>query len=122
LIFAILIIAFLGSFYGHKLRASKRRYSDFHCYYTAGKRILNQENIYIIKDKEAAEFRYAPIFALLMSGLALLNENDADTVWYIINFLLLTVSFILLKKLVIPKEALDYKTGLILYTLMALGS
>lgn len=121
LIAVILAVAFLGSFYAHKLRASKRRYSDFHCYYTAGKRILSKENIYVIKDKEAAEFRYAPIFALFMSIFALLDEDVSDTIWFSINFLLLIIAFILLKKLLIPQETLNLKTSLILYALTILG-
>ncbi len=112
--------AFLGSFYSHKLRAPKRNYSDFHCFYLAGKRVLNQENIYVLRDKETAEFRYAPIFAVIMSGFALLNEASADSIWFIINFSLLIISFLFIKKLVIP-QTLGYKKGLFIYSLTIMG-
>lgn len=115
------MIFFLGSFYSHKLRAPKRNYSDFHCYYVTGKRLLAQENIYIVQDKEIAEFRYAPIFALLMSGMGLWDENTADTIWYITNFCLLVISFILLKRIIAPGQW-DNKSVLILYGLTILGA
>ena len=120
LIISLIIIACIGSIYGHTLRAPKRGYSDFHCFYVAGKRILNQENIYVIKDKTAAEFRYAPIFAVLMSGLALMEEGKADTLWHIINLYLLVILFILMKKMV-TLDKLDYRAGLLLYGLTFLG-
>lgn len=117
----LLILTFAGSIYGHKLRVPKRRYADFHCFYTAGERFLKGENIYVIRDQEAAEFRYAPVFALIMSSFARQREDTADTVWFILNFCLLIISFILLKKLVIP-EPLDYKSGVILYSLTIVGT
>lgn len=119
-----LIILFIlfsaGSFFAHKMRAPKRNFSDFHCFYTAGKRILNHENIYVIKDTEASEFRYAPIFALMMSGLALMNERRADTLWYLINFFLLIVSIFYLKKLA-AIEKLSPKSIFILYLISIVG-
>lgn len=120
LIFTLIIAAFIGSFCAHKYRAPKRRYSDFHCFYTAGERLSRGENIYVLRDQEVAEFRYAPLFALLMSAVAVLNEDTADTVWYIINFSLLIISLMLLKKLVIP-ENLGFKPLLIIYALLLLG-
>jgi len=102
LLIAILVIAFFGSLYGHKFRAVSRNYSDFHCFYTTGKRALNHENLYIIHDKETAEFRYAPIYAVFMGGLALLKEGDADTLWFILNYLLLIGAFIYLRKIIAP--------------------
>ena len=104
LVIALIIAAFLGSFYAHKQRVHKRGYVDFHCFYTAGERLSKGENIYVLRDQKAAEFRYAPVFALLMSGLAFLNEDNADTLWYIINFCLLILSLMLLKKLVSPRS------------------
>lgn len=123
LFIVLILIVFFGSFYAHKLRVPKRRYADFHCFYVAGKRILNHENLYVLdnKDTGVAEFRYAPIFAVLMSGLALLSEDNADTVWYILNFCLLIASFIFLKKLIVP-ERLGYKSAFVLYTLLILGA
>ncbi|MDD2689983.1 MAG: glycosyltransferase family 87 protein [Candidatus Omnitrophica bacterium] len=112
--------AFLGLFSSHKLRAPKRKYSDFHCFYLAGKRALNQENIYVLRDKEAAEFRYAPIFAVIMSGFALFNEGTADSIWFILNFSLLIISLLCIKKLVIPGR-LGYKKGLFIYALTIAG-
>lgn len=118
---AILVIIFLGSLYAHKRRVLKRNYADFHCYYTTGQRLLNQEDIYIQdENKEVAEFRYAPIFAVFMSGLALLNENTADTIWYSINFFLLIISFVCLENLV-SAHKLDTKSKSILYVLTTLG-
>lgn len=113
-------VAFAGSFSAHKSRAPKRNYSDFHCFYTAGKRILAQENIYVLRDKEAAEFRYTPLFAVLMSSLALIDEGTADTLWYLLNFSLLILSFTLLGRLIITQE-LGAKKSLILYALTTLA-
>jgi len=56
-----------------------------------------------------------------MSALALLNEDTADTIWYSLNFLMVVLSFALLKKLSIP-ENIDFKSGLIVYLLTILGS
>lgn len=96
---ALVIAAFLGIFLSHQARAQKRNYSDFHCYYLAGERFLQKQNIYVIKDTQAAEFRYAPVFAMLVSGFALLPERAADSLWLALNFLLLVISFLLLGKL-----------------------
>lgn len=115
-----LVLFSLGSFFAHQMRASQRNYSDFHCFYTAGKRILHHENIYVINDKETSEFRYAPIFAVIMSGLALMNERAADTIWYLINFFLVILTFIYLKKLAAVQE-LDSKSVFILYLVSILG-
>jgi len=82
--------------------------------------MLGQQNIYVLRDKETAEFRYAPLFALMMSGLAWMDEDYADTVWYILNFCLLIISFILLKKLIIPNE-LHFRRFFILYVLTILA-
>lgn len=120
LIILTIITAFCISFYSHKLRAPKRRYADFHCFYIAGKRILNQQNLYVIRDKEVAEFRYTPIFAVFMSGLALMDEDNADTVWFIVNFSLLVLSIVLLKKIIVSEE-LDFRSNLILYISIVLG-
>jgi hypothetical protein len=120
LVIALIIAAFLGSFYAHKQRVPKRGYADFHCFYTAGERLSKGENIYVLRDQKAAEFRYAPVFALLMSGLAFLNEDNADTLWYIINFCLLILSLMLLKKLVSPRS-LQGKSLFIIYALTLLG-
>lgn len=117
----ILLIMFsIGSFFAHQIRAPQRNYSDFHCFYTAGKRILNQENIYVIKDRETSEFRYAPVFAVIMSGFALINEGMADTIWYLINFILLIITFIYLKKSV-SLQTLDLRSEFILYAVSILG-
>ena len=121
IIVLLLILACAGSLSAHKLRALKRNYADFHCYYLAGGRMLHRENIYVPRDTRAAEFRYAPIFGLIMSAFALTNEDTADTLWYLINFCLLIISFLLLKKMVIP-ETLSFKTGLLLYILLILGT
>jgi len=120
LVICVLVIASVASFLSHKYRAPKRNYSDFHCFYTAGKRILNQENIYVIGDQETSEFRYAPIFAVFMSPLALLDEDAADTAWYIINFCLLIISLVYLKKLGVD-QSLEFKSKLIIYSLTILG-
>jgi len=121
IIIGILLIVFTGLIFSHKARGRKRNYADFHCFYTAGQRLLNHENIYVVKDPKVAEFRYAPIFALGMSALALLNEDNADTLWYSLNFFLLILSFILLRKLIIPENT-DFKSGLIIYSMAILGS
>ncbi|MFA5089402.1 MAG: glycosyltransferase family 87 protein [Candidatus Omnitrophota bacterium] len=98
-IFIVLFVFFLGAFFAHKSRAPKRGYSDFHCYYTAGKRILAGDNIYVIKDSQVAEFRYSPLFAVIMSGLAILDEDSADSLWFTLNYLLLAVTFFFAFKL-----------------------
>lgn len=121
IIIIVLLVAFIGTFYSHKARGRIRNYADFHCFYTTGQRILNHENIYVVKDPKVAEFRYAPIFAVAMSALALLSEDTADTIWYSLNFILLILSFILLKKLVIPED-IGFKPGLIIYLMVILGS
>lgn len=117
---AILILAaiLLGSLFTHQARAAKRNYADFHCFYTAGKRMLAGEQIYIANDREAAEFRYAPLIALIISGLALLPEAQADSIWYILNFSLLIAAFACLKEIVAPGR----KNNLILYLLAGFGS
>ncbi|MEK6728359.1 MAG: glycosyltransferase family 87 protein [Candidatus Omnitrophota bacterium] len=123
--FKLLLIIFLilfsvGSFFAHQIRAPQRNYSDFHCFYTAGKRILNHKNIYVIKDRETSEFRYAPIFALMMSGLALMNERKADTAWYLINYFLFILALFYLKKLVTLQE-IGSKSVFILYLVSIIG-
>lgn len=121
MVIALIIAAFLGLFYSHKHRAPKRKYSDFHCFYVAGQRFLNQENIYVLRDKETAEFRYAPIFAMFMSGLALLNEDAADTLWYTINFCLLILSFLMLHRLVIRSYIGSRRTVWVVYAMAVFG-
>ena len=120
LIIIFLILFSIGSFFAHQVRAPKRNYSDFHTFYTTGKRILNHQNIYVIKDRETSEFRYAPVFAVAMSGLALINEGKADAIWYLINFFLLIMALFYLKKLVTLQE-IDQKSVFILYLVSILG-
>ncbi len=118
----ILFISFsIAYFFNHKHRALRKNYSDFGCFYLAGKRMLAAEDIYVIRDKQAAEFRYAPVFALFMSGLALTDIDTADTAWFIINYLLLILSLVLLKKMIIP-EGLNPGSGAIFWFLFALGA
>lgn len=118
---ALLIAAiFTGSYFDHKGRARKRNYSDFHCFYLAGQRMLNQQDIYVVNDKTAAEFRYAPVFALIMSGLARVKEDTADTIWYTSNFLLLIACFLLIKAMVKP-AGLERKAAAWMYALFGLG-
>lgn len=120
LIIISLILFSIGSFFAHQVRAPQRNYSDFHCFYTSGKRILNHENIYVIKDRETSEFRYAPVFAVAMSGLALMNEGTADAIWYLINFFLVILTLFYLKKLVTLQE-IGSKSVFILYLVSILG-
>jgi hypothetical protein len=114
-----LIALCLGLFYAHKSRIVIRNYSDFDCYYVAGKRILENQSIYVIGDTKTSEFRYAPMFAVLMAPLSLMKEYDADTAWFIINYLLLILIFVLLRKMLCldelsPKAAFFTYVSLIL--------
>jgi len=110
------IAAFFGIFLSHQARSAKRNYSDFHCYYLAGERFLQKQDIYVIKDTQAAEFRYAPVFAMAMSGLALMPEGKADTFWLTLNFLLLIISLSLIGKL-IPLEMFNNRQKWLVYGL-----
>lgn len=114
IILILLVTLFAGLFFSHKSRVVIRNYSDFDCYYVAGKRILENQNIYVIKDTKTSEFRYAPVFAVLMSPLSLMKEYDADTAWFIINYLLLILIFVILKKMVCP-WASSPKTAFFIY-------
>lgn len=120
-ILIFLFCSFLGLFISHKQRAKKRNYSDFHCFYVTGRRVLEHKNIYVLRDQETAEFRYAPAFAVFISGFALLDENSADSLWFMMNFVLLVASLIFLKKLIIQQE-LNYKNKLIFYGLALFGA
>lgn len=122
-IIALIILAclFTGLFISHKYRAPIRKYADFNCFYISGQRMLAHKNIYVIRDQETAEFRYTPVFALVMSGLALANEGVADSIWFTLNFLLMAASFICLKKSVI-RDGLKAKSTFIFYLLLILGS
>lgn len=108
-------------FYNHKYRAVRKNYSDFRCFYTAGQRMLDRRDIYVAHDKEAAEFRYAPIFALLMSAFALMDIDKADSAWFIVNYLLLILSVVLLIRMLI-RERLSLKSCAYLAFLLALGT
>ena len=123
--YKILLISFLvifsaAYFLNHKYRAHRKNYADFRCFYTAGKRMANGENIYVIRDKQAAEYRYAPVFALLMSAFALSDIDTADSFWFITNYLFLVIVFILLKKMVF-NERLPLKSSILFILLVALG-
>ncbi|MBN1913485.1 MAG: DUF2029 domain-containing protein [Candidatus Omnitrophica bacterium] len=118
LLVACVIIS--GLCVSHMSRAKKRGYSDFHCYYVAGERMLKHENIYVAFDKSAAEFRYAPIFALAMSPFALLKERYADLAWYILNLVLSVASFILAKKM-FARYKLNRKKYFLLNLLVFVG-
>jgi len=120
IIAVILLAAFAGNLAAHKERGRRRNYADFHCYYITGQRMLDRENIYVKGDSEVAEFRYAPIFAIGMSALARLSEDNANTIWYSLNFFLVILSFIFLKKLIIP-GGIDFKSALIVYILAIAG-
>jgi hypothetical protein len=97
-----LVLFFTGDFIAHKIRVKVRKYSDFDCYYTAGKRFLNREDIYVSRDQQTSEFRYTPLFAAIMAGFALVSEEKADILWFILNYLLLVISLVLTKKIVAP--------------------
>jgi hypothetical protein len=120
IIFFLVTVAFSATLTAHKLRAPKRNFSDFHCFYTAGTRVLTHQNIYVLRDPQAAEFRYTPLIAVLMSALAVFGENTADTLWFILNFLLLVLTFILLGKLVFP-PGLAFSKRLGIYLLSIFG-
>jgi hypothetical protein len=115
----LLLAAFSGAVLSHRARAAKRNFADFHCFYTAGQRMLRGADIYVVKDTEAAEFRYAPVIALVMAGLAITDEKTADTIWYGFNFLLVLLIFSGLKKLILP-QAGKRETALV-YFFCALG-
>lgn len=119
ILIALLLIAFAGNLAAHKSRGRRRNYADFHCFYTTGQRMLNYQKIYIKGDLEVAEYRYSPIFAVFMSGLARLNEDTADTLWYSFNFLLVILSLAILGRANIPKET-NTKHRILAYALVIL--
>jgi hypothetical protein len=120
LVIIVVAVVFFGSLYSHKYRVVQRNYADFHCFYIAGQRALIHQDIYVLKDRETSEFRYAPIFAVMMSGLAFFDEATADTIWFVLNFILLIAAFICLKNLVAP-QGLDFKSAFWLYSLAILS-
>ncbi|MFH0935987.1 MAG: glycosyltransferase family 87 protein [Candidatus Omnitrophota bacterium] len=120
LLISFLVVFSVAYFLNHKYRAPKKNYADFRCFYTAGKRMADGENIYVIRDQQAAEYRYAPVFALFMSALAAADIDTADSLWFIINYLLLVAVFILLKKMVFT-ERLQLKSSIIFIILVMLG-
>lgn len=84
--------------------------------------MLAHQDIYVLRDQETAEFRYTPVVALLMSGLALLNQSAADTVWFSLNFILCIIMFVLLKKMLVREAALSSRETFLLYALGLLGT
>lgn len=116
------IILFTGLFTSHKYRVSTRKYGDFNCFYITGQRMLAHQDIYVLRDQETAEFRYTPVFALLMSGLALLSQSAADTVWFSVNFILCILMFVLLKRMLVREAVLSYRDIFLLYLLGLLGT
>lgn len=111
----LLIIASIACFNRHVKRSSLRKFADFHCYYVTGQRVLAQENIYISRDNQTAEFRYSPLFATIMSGFALFSEKNANILWWLINYSLLIISLVLLKKITIPQRLTFGKTVLLYF-------
>ncbi len=78
------------------------------------------ESIYVLHDKATSEFRYSPFFALAMSGLSRFSEDNADTIWYLINFFLLIASFVYLNKLIIRAKLKFSQMFLLYFILLAI--
>ncbi len=115
ILIALIIIASIVCFNRHIKRSSLRKFADFHCYYVTGQRALAHENIYVSHDNQIAEFRYSPLFATMMSGFALVSEQNANIIWWLLNYSLLFISFILLKKLILPQKLSFGKTVLLYF-------
>jgi len=120
IVILIILAIFFGSFFAHRGRLAKRRYADFHCFYTAGQRISLGQAIYRTDDPGGAEFRYTPIIAMLMSGLTLLPEPSADCLWYAFNFFLIIAAFACMKEIVAPDKT-GFKDKLLLYLIALFG-
>lgn len=118
----LILIAFGFTTYRFHKRMPGRGYCDFNLWYTTGNRVLNQENIYILKDQTAAEFRYPPPAAAMMFPFALLDKHSAGILWHILSFWLLILSFILTTRIVIDKPMSAGKMFLFYFILTALLS
>lgn len=70
---------------------------DFPCYYLAGKRFFNLENLYVVQDQWP--YKYPPIVALFFSPLSIFPYKMAMFLFYTISFSSMLMSYYLLEKI-----------------------
>jgi len=121
IIFLIIAVIFAGFFLRYSGRAPKRNYCDFRVYYTTGMRFLAKEDIYARPDKSITPFKYSPMFAMLVSPLALLTPKAASLVFFTLNFAALLIVFILSGKLIIRGKT-SFGKNVFLYAISAIFS
>ncbi|MGB2706251.1 MAG: glycosyltransferase family 87 protein [Candidatus Omnitrophota bacterium] len=121
IVFLIIAAIFGGLFIRYAYRAPKRHYCDFRVYYKTGERFLAKEDIYARPDESITPFKYSPMFAMLVSPLALLPPKAASLVFFTINFAALLIVFILSRRLIVH-DKISFKESIFLYVLSAVFS
>jgi len=121
IIILLIAVAFGGLFLRYSDRAPKRHYSDFRVYYATAKRFAGGGDIYERPDMSIGPFKYSPMFAMLVSPLALFSQKTASLVFFTINFIALIFTFVLSKRLIVRDE-ISFKQSILLYGLAVLCS
>lgn len=101
---SLIVIIFSGLFIQYQIRAPRRNYSDYSCFYKAGKDILQGKNPYIKDSEEISTFKYTPIFALFMAPLAIFDQKTSASLFFLLNLCAVFFIFSLSRKLIFFKE------------------
>src|SRR3989338_9189902 len=117
LVFIALFLLFCGMAFQYSQRAFPRKCSDFRVNYETAKRFILKQDLYEkFEDATVANFKYSPMFAMLVSPLAVFSLNQAALIFFSLNFASLLVIFICFKRLIVEK-ATTSRENLLLYVL-----
>jgi len=115
--FLIIALCFLILVLRYSDRSRPRQGSDFRVTYETAKRFMAKEDIYTkFDDPTVANFKYSPLFALIVAPLSFLSLHQAGIVFFIINFIFLLMTFIF-SEILIVDDPLPKKDKLLLILL-----
>lgn len=82
----VLALVFTGMAMRYSHRAAKRNYCDFRVYHTTAVRFAEKSDIYRDKEGTLTPFKYSPMFAMLISPMALVDIHTACLLFFAVNF------------------------------------
>lgn len=100
----LVFIGFIATTLRFHKRMPSRGYCDFHVWYTTAQRLITAEDLYILGDEKAPEFRYPPFAAAIMTPLALFDKHTAGLLWHVMSFWLLFLCFRLTSRIIASRQ------------------
>ena len=89
---------------------------DFPCYYFAGERFFNAENLYRLAD--TWPYKYPPVVAFFFQPLAIFNFDVSKVIFYLLSFFAMTITYGLILGILFKGEKYEKKYLIIPFLLM----